>query len=88
LEPGFPNPFNPETVFAFRIPEAGLAVLEVYDVRGQLVRVLLEGRLEPGRHEAVWDGREQDGRPVPSGIYLVRLTAGRSCRIQRTALLR
>jgi hypothetical protein len=72
----WPNPFNPETVIRYSVPaslgKARLA-LRVYDVGGRLVRVLADRAHEPGSHSATWDGRDDEGRAVPSGIYVYRL---------------
>lgn len=70
-----PNPFNPSTTIAFTIPDgepSGYA-LSVYDPRGRLVRRLGQGTLAPGRHETVWDGRDDRGEAVSAGVYLYRL---------------
>ncbi len=64
-----PNPFNPRTVFAFNLPQAGIATLAVYDVRGRLVRRLLDGMLEAGSHRIAWDGRDDADRQVEAGVY-------------------
>lgn len=68
-----PNPFNPRTVVSFEIRTAGPAELAVFDLRGRLVRTLAEGDLAAGRHEAVWDGTDQRGRALASGVYFARL---------------
>lgn len=70
-----PNPFNPTTRVAFDLADRGSAILEVYDVRGRLVRRLLDAVLPAGRHEAMWDGRDEHGAAVPSGTYVARLRA-------------
>lgn len=72
-----PNPFNPRTEVAFRLAAPAAARLTVFDLRGRMVRELLDGReLAAGRHAAVWDGRDARGRHAPAGLYLVRLRAG------------
>ncbi|MFH1278316.1 MAG: FG-GAP-like repeat-containing protein [Candidatus Eisenbacteria bacterium] len=72
-----PNPFNPTTTIRFDLAVAGEARLRVYDVGGRLVRTLMdEGRLDPGRHEAAWDGRNGAGTETASGVYFYRLEAG------------
>ncbi len=80
LRQNFPNPFNPSTTVSFTLPEAGTADLKLYNLRGQLVRTLCrETSLDRGIHEFVWDGRDESGRELASGIYLCRLsTDGRS----------
>ncbi|MBE0566667.1 MAG: S8 family serine peptidase, partial [Krumholzibacteria bacterium] len=72
----FPNPFNPRTVLRFTAQGGVPAELAVYDVRGRLVRTLVQGVLAPGQQEVAWDGRDDRGRGVPSGQYFARLAEG------------
>lgn len=79
LLPNEPNPFHERTTLRFEVPQAGVTALQVFDVRGRHVRTLLQ--VDPGRGERslVWDARDESGRPVASGSYLLRLhQAGRS----------
>lgn len=69
----YPNPFNPSTTISFSLTETGRASLAVYNVTGQKVRELVSGTLPAGWHSVVWDGRDQNGKPVSSGIYISRL---------------
>lgn len=71
-----PNPFNPSTTISFTLSERGPVTLAVFDLAGRRVRTLVDGALEPGRHAAVWDGRDDRGLAAPSGTYLYRLVAG------------
>jgi hypothetical protein len=73
---GCPNPFNPATTIHYSLGRGtDRARLAVYDVAGRLVVVLSDGPAAAGDHEARWDGRDGDGRPVSSGVYFVRLSA-------------
>lgn len=75
--PCAPNPFNPQTVIPFGLAARGPARLVVFDVRGRVVRVLLdELDLAPGARRATWDGRDDDGRDAASGVYLAKLQSG------------
>lgn len=76
LDGNQPNPFNPSTRIGFRLPTDGPVTLRVYDVRGALVRTLVDGPLAAGTHAVVWDGADDRGSPVSSGIYLYELQAG------------
>lgn len=71
-----PNPFNPQTVISFVLPTAGPIRLTVHDAAGRLVRVLADGGdREAGPQTTVWDGRGDDGRAVPAGIYVATVEA-------------
>ncbi|MFO7607569.1 MAG: FlgD immunoglobulin-like domain containing protein [Candidatus Krumholzibacteriia bacterium] len=71
-----PNPFNPLTRITFAVDRDGPAVLAVYDVQGRLVRRLAVGTVATGEHTVVWDGSDDGGRRVGSGVYFARLAAG------------
>jgi len=76
----YPNPFNPSTTIAFDLPgtvdERRFVSLTVYDIRGRRVRTLIDSELEPGSHKIHWDGQNDRGQSVASGIYLYTLRAG------------
>jgi hypothetical protein len=77
LLPNTPNPFNPQTTIAYELASPQPVQLAIYDTRGRQVRALVHGDVMPaGRHSLVWDGRSDDGRELPSGVYLSRLEAG------------
>ena len=83
-----PNPFNPQTALLFEVARDGPARLEIFDLRGRQVRVLLEADLAAGSHRAVWDGRDRSGREVPAGVYHARLAAGGVVRSLKLSLVR
>ena len=70
-----PNPFSPDTQIAFDLPLAGRAELRIYDVKGRLIRTLVDGELPAGLQIVRWDGRDETGRVAASGIYFYSLTA-------------
>lgn len=76
LYPNQPNPFNPMTTIRFDLPEDGRVRLRVYDVRGGLIRSLVDADMLRGSHQAVWDGTDSADQGVPSGSYFARLEAG------------
>jgi hypothetical protein len=81
LLPNYPNPFNPETWIPFDLSKASDVTVRVYDTRGHEVRRVSLGHLDPGSYRgrsdaAHWDGRNELGEPVASGIYVVELRAG------------
>jgi hypothetical protein len=76
LGPNVPNPFVPATTIRFTLPAASRAALDIYDARGRLVRRLLDGARSAGTHAVRWDGTDDQGREVASGVYFYRLDAG------------
>jgi hypothetical protein len=86
LAQNVPNPFNPETTIAFHLPDAGSARLTIYDIRGKLVRTLVDEPYEAGPHKVIWQGDDWAGHPVASGVYLYRLEAGSYCETKRMVL--
>ncbi len=88
LEQNVPNPLNPTTTIAFTLESASNALLAVYDVQGRLVRTLLDSSLPSGRHEVSWNGLDERGQRVPSGLYLYRLEAGSFSATRRMIVLK
>ncbi|OPZ73049.1 MAG: flagellar basal body rod modification protein [bacterium ADurb.Bin478] len=76
LNQNHPNPFNPSTAIRYGLPEAANVRVEVYNLRGELVRILQNSSQSAGAYELIWDGRNSSGQTVPSGVYLYRLSAG------------
>jgi Tol biopolymer transport system component len=87
LYPNVPNPFNPETVIRYGLPVESAVVVEVFDVVGQRVKVLVSGVRSSGDHEVVWDGRDEAGGSVSSGVYFYRLRMGEGFSQMRRMLL-
>jgi subtilisin family serine protease/subtilisin-like proprotein convertase family protein len=83
-----PNPFNPRTTVAFDLARGGEVELAVFDLRGRLVRRLVDGELPAGAHRVRWDGRDASGRESASGVYLVRLIAPDARALQKMTLVR
>ncbi len=83
-----PNPFNPSTTISFTLPAAGPVELAVFDVRGERVRTLARGTLGAGKAEYEWDGRDEEGIPVSSGVYFCRLEAGKRIQVQKMLLIK
>ena len=77
LAQNHPNPFARTTSIAFAMPaEVGQGSIEVFDALGRQVRVLVRGPMSAGRYAITWDGRDNRGARVPSGVYFYRLVAG------------
>ena len=90
LHQNHPNPFNPSTTISFSLPGPGpeRTALRIFNILGQEVRTLLDGSLDPGAHALIWDGRDDAGRPVSSGIYFYTLRCGRLSQSRKMVLLR
>ena len=73
LAPNAPNPFNPRTSIRYELASPGFVRLLVFDVQGRLQRRLVEGSRSAGVHEVVWDGTDESGRPLASGVYYYRM---------------
>jgi len=72
-----PNPFNPDTRISFSLREAAQVKLQIFNLKGQLVKNMLEGNLTAGNHTIVWNGKDDKEQPVSSGIYFLRLNDGK-----------
>ncbi|MDD3235487.1 MAG: carboxypeptidase regulatory-like domain-containing protein [Candidatus Cloacimonetes bacterium] len=76
LKGNYPNPFNPETTISFNMKETAPVSLEIYNVKGQLVKTMLNGVQEMGNHSVVWNGKDNNGRAVSSGVYYYKMNTG------------
>ncbi len=76
LQQNNPNPFNPSTTIRYQIPKAGRVALRIYNSAGQLVKTLVEAEQQPNDYQIVWDGKNDNGEAVVSGVYFYRLESG------------
>ena len=88
LAPNYPNHFNAATTIAYQLPRGDLVKLAVFNSGGQQVRRLVEQQQEPGVYRVVWDGRDDRGQVLATGVYLYRLSAGPARRMRRLLLLK
>ena len=88
LGQNYPNPFNSSTAMRFELPTAAAVDLAVYDLTGQRVATLLSVHRGAGVYTVAWDGRDDQGKAVASGVYLYRLTAGPQVQARRLVLVR
>ncbi len=88
LHGGYPNPFNPSTTLRFEMASAGQADLSIYSIEGRKLRSLVDGRLDAGLHERVWDGRDATGRPMASGVYFAQFRRPGLSESKRLVLLK
>lgn len=83
-----PNPFNPMTEIVFSVSAETIVTLRVHDLQGRRVRTLTREMLAPGLHHVTWNGRDDSGRELPSGVYFVRFTAGSEIQTSKILLLK
>jgi photosystem II stability/assembly factor-like uncharacterized protein len=88
LAQNYPNPFNPGTHIKFHVPATSSVRLEVFNITGQHIATLLEEKRAAGEHELSWDGRNDLGQPVPSGVYLLSIRAGEFTQARKMLLTR
>ncbi len=84
----WPNPFNPRTTVAFELPKPGQATIRIYNTAGRLVRVLANEQLPAGKHEITWNGDDDRGQTVASGVYVFQLRAGSFAGVRKATLLK
>jgi hypothetical protein len=88
LYDNYPNPFNPETTISFSIAYSGKAKLEVFNIRGQKVRTLLDGDVDAGMHKIVWNGTNDNNKTVGSGVYFYKLSCGHLSKTKKMILIK
>lgn len=88
LNKNFPNPFNPSTTISFSLPSDMACKLEIYNIRGQKVHTLLNENMMAGKHSIVWDGVDDNGRSVSSGVYFYRLVTPNKSQTSKMLLMK
>ncbi len=88
LSPNYPNPFNAHTGFQFKVPNSSQVHIQVLNILGQPVKVLTNKTWEAGTHKLSWDGTDQQGHTVGSGIYILRMQAGGYSNTREILLLK
>ncbi|MCK6620794.1 MAG: T9SS type A sorting domain-containing protein [Calditrichaceae bacterium] len=84
----FPNPFNPSTEIRYQLPEAGLVEIVLYNVLGQKVQTLVNEHQQPGNYLIRWEGKNELGQTAPSGMYFLRMSAGKFVAERKLLLLK
>jgi len=85
----YPNPFNPSTTILFSLPEISTIYLSIYNIRGQKINTLSSGLLNSGNHSILWDGKDQFGNEIDSGLYLLNLNInGQSVQSKKCMFLK
>jgi uncharacterized repeat protein (TIGR02543 family) len=88
LSQNYPNPFNPETKIRCELPQPGSVMISVYSPTGRIVRMLVNRQMAAGTYEVNWNGRDDDGNPLPTGIYFCRMRTGNVVFIKKMALMK
>ncbi len=88
LNQNYPNPFNPSTTITFALPKNEQVKLEVYDILGNLVKTVVNQQMAPGNYNVVWNGVDQNGARVSSGVYLYRLQAGSFSTVKKMLMVK
>lgn len=88
LKPNYPNPFNPATVIRYQLAVNSKVTLKVYNLLGQEVRTLVNLHKSAGSHSVMWDGKNNQGQSVSSGVYLYRLEAGDFVRTRKMIMMK
>ncbi|HOD54133.1 MAG TPA: FlgD immunoglobulin-like domain containing protein [Candidatus Cloacimonadota bacterium] len=88
LNQNYPNPFNPTTKISFNLKNAENANLSIYNVKGQLVKTLVNGHVNAGSHEVVWNGVDNNNNNVGSGVYFYRLSTPTSNEVKKMVLMK
>lgn len=84
----FPNPFNPNTSIVYSLPKSAPTTLSIYNIRGQLVRKLVNEPLSSGEHTVTWDGRDDSGKSLASGMYLCRISSAGKQETRKMLLMK
>ena len=84
----YPNPFNPTTTLCYTLKERGQVKIEIYNVRGQLIRSFMPAPQDKGYYQIIWDGKDLNGTQASSGAYYVRMTCGKYVSSQRIVLMK
>jgi hypothetical protein len=84
----YPNPFNPETTISYTLPSAGLVTLQIYNSRGQMIRSLIQEEHPAGEHALIWNGKDNFGNSVASGLYLCRIACNGTYETKKMLLLK
>ncbi|MBI4727452.1 T9SS type A sorting domain-containing protein [candidate division TA06 bacterium] len=83
-----PNPFNRRTTISYQLPQAGQVSLKIYNINGQLVKTLVDRVQGAGAYRIKWDGKDESGQAVASGVYLYQIKTGKQGDIKKMILLK
>jgi hypothetical protein len=83
-----PNPFNPATTVPFELEGRGRVYIQIFDVNGRLTRTLLNEVRSPGKQQVTWDGRNDSGETVSSGVYFIKMRTGRFSAVEKAVFVK
>ncbi|MEA3501066.1 MAG: FlgD immunoglobulin-like domain containing protein, partial [Candidatus Marinimicrobia bacterium] len=88
LYPNYPNPFNPVTTIQYDLPEDGYVQLVIYNIRGEVATTLVKNNQTAGSYQLHWNGKNENGKLLPSGIYLLKIVTGNYTKTNKMVLMR
>jgi hypothetical protein len=88
LKGNFPNPFNPQTIISYDIKDKAAVRIDIFNLKGQLIRTLVNGMIDKGNQQVIWNGTDANGNPVASGVYQYRMQAGDYKSVRRMMLIK
>ncbi|NUO81650.1 choice-of-anchor B family protein [candidate division KSB1 bacterium] len=88
LGPNAPNPFNPSTLIHYQLPREAEVGLTIFDLQGRMIRRLVSAEQQAGYHSASWDGKDEHGQPVGSGVYLYQMRAGNFSQTRKMLMIK
>jgi len=88
ISSNYPNPFNPTTTIAYYIPRKSIVSMAIYNLKGQKVRDLINNEIPKGNHKIIWDGQNNSGKTVGSGLYFVRISIGNNFDTRKVMMLK
>ena len=88
LSQNYPNPFNPTTFIRFSVPQSGMVSLDIFNLMGQKVRTLVREEKAPGHYEVIWNGKDENGFQLSSGIYIYQLKTDKEILQKKMLLIR
>ena len=84
----YPNPFNPRTTISFAIAEPGKAKVEIFNIKGQKVKTLLNKHLKGGKHSVIWNGTDNSNKKVSSGVYFYQVSVNNEQKVKKMLMLK
>ena len=84
----YPNPFNPTTTIEYGIPKASYVTLKIYNLLGQEIKTLVNEQINSGKHSVIWNGTDNNGNKVNSGIYIYTIQAGELRETKKLMLMK